>query len=472
MSGGRTPRGSLTRAVVGLTTAVAALAVLLTGLVTWQSAAHGAEQREREQLTRQATVLSRVPDLSPLLFDGAQVLGGPNGEEFAVLTPDGRVAGVATPALDTASRAALLAGRPVSTTGVLAGQEVLLVGRPSLRGGAVVLTEPYSVVERNTGRIRRSTVLPLVVGMVGAALAGALLARRTARPLVAAAHVAHRLAGGERGVRATVDGPREAAEIIHALDVLDAALARSESRQRDFLLSVSHELRTPLTALQGYAEALADGLIEPGRIPEVGRILADETQRLDRFLGDLLDLARLEAEDFRLDTGRTDLAALVAEAAAFWAGPGAGHGVCLRVEPAAGPEPAGPPPVVDTDAFRVRQLIDGLVRNALRVTPAGGDLVLAVRPAAGGGAHLQVRDSGPGLTDDDVRVAFDAGALYERYRATRPVGSGLGLAIAHRLSGLLGGTIGVEGHGPEGGAAFTVTLPPTAGRADRAGQAL
>ncbi|GHH83647.1 two-component sensor histidine kinase [Kitasatospora indigofera] len=498
MSRGHSSGGSLTRNIVGSTTAVAALAVLLTGLVTWQTAAHGAEQREREQLTRQATVLSRVPDLSPLLFNGAQALGGPNGEEFAVLTPDGRVAGAATPALDLASRAELLAGRPVSTTGVLAGQEVLLVGRPGPRGGAVVLTEPYSVVERNTGRIRRSTVLPLVAGLLGAALAGALLARRTARPLVAAARAAHRLADGERGVGAVVDGPREAAEIIRALNVLDASLARSENRQRDFLLSVSHELRTPLTALQGYAEALADGLIEPERLPEVGRILAGETLRLDRFLGDLLDLARLEAEDFRLDTGRTDLSALVAEAAAFWAGPGEGQGVRPRVELAAGPEPvgpgspgpepagpgspgpepvgpgspgpepagpgsAGPPVLVDTDAFRVRQLIDGLVRNALRVTPAGGDLVLAVRPAAGGGAHLEVRDSGPGLTDDDVRVAFDGGALYERYRATRPVGSGLGLAIAHRLSGLLGGTIRVEGHGPEGGAVFTVTLPPTVG---------
>ncbi|MFD8985228.1 ATP-binding protein, partial [Streptomyces sp. NPDC059564] len=66
---------------------------------------------------------------------------------------------------------------------------------------------------------------------------------------------------------------------------------------------------------------------------------------------------------------------------------------------------------------------------------------------------------GPGLTEDDVRVAFDSGALHERYRGTRPVGSGLGLAIAHRLTGRLGGRIRVEGHGPEGGACFTVTLP-------------
>ncbi|MFD8984537.1 histidine kinase dimerization/phospho-acceptor domain-containing protein, partial [Streptomyces sp. NPDC059564] len=383
-------RGSLARNIVVLTTVVAALAVALTGLIAWQTAAHGAEQRERDQLTRQATVLSRLPVLSGALFNGAQALGGPNGVELAVIAPDGTVSGTATPAVDLVSKSALLAGRAVSTTGVLGGQEVLLVGQPGVRGGAVVLTEPYAVVTHNTNQIRRNVIAPLIAGMLGAALAGALLARRIARPLVKAAQVAHRLADGERGVRAPVDGPRETEDIGRALNGLDAALAHSENRQREFLLSVSHDLRTPLTALQGYAEALADGLIEADRVPEVGSILADETRRLDRFLADLLDLARLEADDFRLDTAPADLGAVLAEAAAFWSGPCARDGVELRLER------PGRPVVVATDAFRVRQLLDGLVRNALRATPRGAPLVLAVDAAPDGGAALQVRDGGPG----------------------------------------------------------------------------
>ncbi|GHI83414.1 HAMP domain-containing sensor histidine kinase [Streptomyces xanthophaeus] len=450
-------RGSLVRNIVLLTTVVAALAVGLTGLIAWQTAARGAEQRERDRLTRQATVLSRLPALSEALFNGAQVLGGPNGVQLAVVAPDGKVSGTASPAVDRASKSALLAGKPVSTRGLLGGEEVLLVGQPGVRGGAVVLTEPYTAVTHETNGIRRSVVLPLIAGMCGAALAGAFLARRIARPLVKAARVAHRLADGERGVPAPVDGPRETAEIGRALNVLDAALEHSENRQREFLLSVSHDLRTPLTALQGYAEALADGLIEADRLPEVGAVLADETRRLDRFLEDLLDLARLEADDFRLDVAPADLGAVLAEAAAFWTGPCARRGVGLRLER------SGRPVVVETDAFRVRQLIDGLVQNALRVTPEGAPLVLAVRPAADGGAELQVRDGGPGLTDDDVRVAFDRGALHARYRDTRPVGSGLGLTVAHRLTGRLGGAVRVEGHGPEGGACFTVTLPRAPG---------
>ncbi|MER6632552.1 ATP-binding protein [Streptomyces sp. NPDC000987] len=122
-------------------------------------------------------------------------------------------------------------------------------------------------------------------------------------------------------------------------------------------------------------------------------------------------------------------------------------------------ERPGRPLVIATDGFRVRQLVDGFAENALRVTPAGKPLVLALAPE-GGGARIQLRDGGPGLTDDDVAVAFERGALTARYRGVRAVGSGLGLAIAHRLTTRLGGTIGAEGRAPEGGACFTVRLPP------------
>jgi two-component system sensor histidine kinase BaeS len=107
--------------------------------------------------------------------------------------------------------------------------------------------------------------------------------------------------------------------------------------------------------------------------------------------------------------------------------------------------------------------VDGLCENALRIVPPGAPLVLAARlDQAGGtggtGGIVEVRDGGPGFTDDDLAVAFERGALYQRYRGVRKVGSGLGLALAARLVRRLGGTI-EAGHAPEGGARFTVTLP-------------
>ncbi|MFD1271406.1 sensor histidine kinase [Streptomyces kaempferi] len=260
------------------------------------------------------------------------------------------------------------------------------------------------------------------------------------------------MAEGERGLRAAPGGPRELTDLTGALNVLDKALAHSENRQREFLLSVSHELRTPLTATLGYAEALADGVVGPQELPMVGETLLSETRRLERFVQDLLDLAHLETDDFRVETRPVDLDALVGKAGTVWADRCARHGVVFRVER------PGRALTVETDGVRVRQMIDGLAENALRVTPAGAPLVLALTPD-GDGARLQVRDGGPGLTPEDAAVAFERGTLHARYQGVRPVGTGLGLAIVHRLAQRLGGTVTARGHGPEGGACFTVRVP-------------
>jgi two-component system sensor histidine kinase BaeS len=106
----------------------------------------------------------------------------------------------------------------------------------------------------------------------------------------------------------------------------------------------------------------------------------------------------------------------------------------------------------------VRQVVDNLAENALRVTPAGAPIVLALRPGGDGQVDVEVRDGGPGLTDEDLPVAFDRSVLHDRYRGVRPVGTGLGLALVAGLADRLGGRA-VAGHAPEGGARFTVTLP-------------
>ncbi|MBT1093409.1 HAMP domain-containing sensor histidine kinase [Streptomyces sp. Tu102] len=449
-------RGSLTRSIVLLTSAVAAVAVLLTGLFAWRTIRTNADAQERDQLSRQAEVLARTPPLASWMLDRQQRIAGPEDIKLAIVRPSGEIDGPAAVAVDAASREALLAGDSVSTTARLDGDDVLLEGAPTLVGGGLVLTQPMGAVDQATNRMRGSLVLPLILGLTGAALAGALLARRLARPLVTAARTAHRLSEGARGVTVPAEGPAEVAELAGALNTLDTALTHSENRQRDFLLSVSHEIRTPLTTARGYAEALADEVITGDEVPDAGRILRTEIERLEHFVGDLLALARLEADDFRLDIVEVDLDALVAETATAWSARCARHEVDFRVER---PER---PVLITTDGFRVRQLLDGLAENALRVTPAGQPVVLALR-ADGADALLEVRDGGPGLTDDDIEVAFVRGALTDRYRGVRPVGSGLGLAIAHRLAGRLGGSITARGGAPEGGAWFTVRLPPYPG---------
>jgi two-component system sensor histidine kinase BaeS len=272
------------------------------------------------------------------------------------------------------------------------------------------------------------------------------------RPLRAAAAAARQISAGDRRVRLAAGSPGEVAAVSTALNDLAAALASSEDRQRLFLTSISHELRTPLTTMKGYAEALADGLVAGGEVREVGQTMLAEGQRLDRLVADLLALARLEADDFPLEVVRVDLVGLATAAVSSWTSRCEAVGVVLHAD-------VPPYPVmVATDPGRVRQVVDGLLENALRVVPPGGPIVLQVADLAGSGV-LEVRDGGPGLTDEDLAVAFDQGALHGRYQGVRAVGTGLGLALAHRLVSRLGGRL-EAGHAPEGGARMTVVLPP------------
>ncbi|MEU9277138.1 HAMP domain-containing sensor histidine kinase [Streptomyces sp. NPDC048342] len=454
--GSRPP--SLRWVLAAATASVALLAAALTGVTAWQAAGRQAEHRERDQLGRQAQALARLPALSTLLAQGAGPYAQVAGVRVAVIAPDGSVSGPAAAVLTHADRDTLLAGHELSSSGSLGGEQILVEGRPGRNGGAAVLTRPATYVQEAVDGTRRALVLPLLIGLCGAALVGAVAGGRIARPLATAAAAAGRLAAGERGLPGhRPGGTAEADALHHSLAVLDAALADAEQRQREFLLSVSHEIRTPLTVVTGYAEALADGVVAADEAAQVGTTLLSETHRLEAFTSDLLALARLEADDFRLDPAPTDLADVLGQAAAAWRVKADEYGVVLRTE-----LPAGPVEAV-TDGFRVRQLLDGLIGNALRVVPAGAPVVLALRagePGGPDGPQLQVRDGGPGLAPEDEATAFRRGVLRDRYRATRPVGSGLGLAIADKLAARLGGRITVVGHGPEGGACFTVRLPP------------
>jgi two-component system sensor histidine kinase BaeS len=199
-------------------------------------------------------------------------------------------------------------------------------------------------------------------------------------------------------------------------------------------------------------------MIPASDLSEVGGTLVEESERLDRFVRDLLELARLESEDFGVQPEPVDLGQLVVSATEAWAGLAAR--LRVRFEVAAPPEPV----VVWADPMRLRQMVDGLVENALRVNPAGQALDLVIdtveHPAEHGQAtaRLRVRDRGPGLTQQDLDVVFERGALHERYRDSRPVGTGLGLSIAHRLAVRMEIGLAVEA-ADGGGAVFTLSIP-------------
>jgi two-component system sensor histidine kinase BaeS len=449
----RTRGVSLRTRILAATVIVALVAVLVTALAALQLVRSVDTSSARDALSAQVNRLANAkPTARAAIIDGLSQLDD-SGTLISEVSASGAVTGSAKVPLRVVRL--LRAGRDVSTTERSAGTTYLLEARPTAQGGGVVALQDVGTVQAVTPTVIGRILIALAIGFVVAVVAAFFVARVLAKPLVNLAGTARRMAAGQRNVPMEPSGISEVSDVEAALGALDQALVHSEGRQREFLLSISHELRTPLTAIRGYAEALGDGLVPADQVAQVGKTLEAESERLTAFTTDLLALARLEADDFSLRSGSVDLGQVLADAAGAWRAAASSGGVVVEVV-------ASGALVVTTDAARLRQVIDGLIENALRVSPAGSRVELSARrtgEASGGTAAIvEVADGGPGLTAEDAAQAFERGVLRERYRDARPVGTGLGLSIAARLVERMGGTISARS-GVNGGAVFRVSLP-------------
>lgn len=239
---------------------------------------------------------------------------------------------------------------------------------------------------------------------------------------------------------------RLAAAKASALDV-----AREKSR---FLAFLSHEIRTPLTGILGVADILQDSVsgAEPRRL---ARTISESGNHLDRLLGDLLDLSRLEAGKLTVSPFPFDLREFAVEARDLWQSRIASKRLDLRIH-----VDSGSVPRIEADAVRIRQILFNLMSNALKFTESGHvSVALGTIDTAGKLAlRMTVSDTGCGISDADKARMFDAFEQASATTAQTHGGTGLGLSIAKGLTARLGGRITLADN-PGGGSVFTVTLP-------------
>ncbi len=234
-----------------------------------------------------------------------------------------------------------------------------------------------------------------------------------------------------------------------ALREREAALAEAERLKREFVGNVSYELRTPLTTIIGYSELLergGEGLSERGR----GHVAAVRTAaiQLGRSIDDVLDIAQIDADEMALDMEDVDVARLLESAAGRWAAAAESTKVLLTV---AGGADVG---LIRGDSRRLGQMLDHLIENGLRQTPAGGLVTLAAE-RGGGEVRLIVSDTGRG-------IPFHVQAhIFDRFVGRDQGGPGLGLALVKALVELHGGWVALESE-PGAGATFTCHLPEVA----------
>ncbi len=309
--------------------------------------------------------------------------------------------------------------------------------------GAVLTSEDRFLHERLNRLHLIAGALALVIGLCAAAV----IARALSRPLRQLTDGARKMQSGELRTRVEPDGAPELRELANAFNRLADTLAREEEIRKEAAADVAHELRTPLAGIVSRIEAAQDGVL-----PDERRNLDamhTEALRLTRLVEDLGRLAEAQQPGLTLHKGPVDLRELVAERAGAYRDDIEAKGLALEERLADS--------TVHGDRGRLGQIVDNLLSNALRYTDAGGTITIELAQRAGE-AHLEVRDTGIGISGEDLPYIFDRFWRGEPSRARRTGGAGIGLAIVRELVRAHDGRIDVESK-PGQGSCFRVTLP-------------
>jgi two-component system OmpR family sensor kinase len=323
---------------------------------------------------------------------------------------------------------------------------VRLGGKQGQVFGALVVAKPRTELQQAFTTLMERLGLAFLGGILVAGLLGWYLSRRITRPVLALSRAADEVARGRYEVAVPeVPGGGEIRHLAGRFGQMAERLAEAEQRERNFLMSVSHELRTPLTAIRGHVEALREGVADDPAVRASSLdVIAVEAARLERLVGDVLDLAKLDAHRFTLLHEEVDMGRLCEQAYGAFGEEARRRGIEYRRE-------FENAPVIVSDGDRVLQIISNLLSNAFRWTPDGGTVELSLG-AENGSVSVAVDDTGPGIAPEERERIFRA------FWSKDNSGTGLGLAISHELARALGGRIELESE-PGRGSRFELVLP-------------
>lgn len=297
--------------------------------------------------------------------------------------------------------------------------------------------------------IERRLLWASIAGFLTALALSAVVGEWLVRPLKRITHGVRQLASGDLGHRVDVAGPAEIAELSEDFNRMAQALDRSEESRRQMVADVAHELRTPLSILIGYLEALRDGVVPEGA--DALAVASTQAQHLHRLIQDLQDLALADAGELTMARELVDLADLGDRLTADWELEAHRKAVTLSFQGSRDDL------WVFADGQRLRQALDNYVANALKYTPAGGQVTVRAS-RHDDWCRVEVADTGPGIPPDDLAHVFDRFYRVDRARSPGTGGFGLGLSITQHLIERQGGHVGARSRLGEG-AVFWLELP-------------
>ncbi|MFC4102333.1 sensor histidine kinase [Paenibacillus xanthanilyticus] len=303
--------------------------------------------------------------------------------------------------------------------------------------------------ERDVNRFVQPYLLSMLVTIPLAVAIYFVLGRRLARPLREMSQTALQYAKGDFSRKVEVRSEDEIGQLGQAINYMGEELESLENQRREFLANVSHDLRAPLTSINGFLTALTDGAIPPDKQQRYLELMKESSDRMMKLVGDLLDMARIEAGQFRLEKVRFNLSEQTRKTIARMEPLFAQQRVSVSLE--------GPAEdlYVTADPDRIDQVLANLLQNAIFYSPAGSRVDVSLREEKGL-ARIIVRDYGIGIAPEELTRIWERFYKGDQSRS-RKVGTGIGLSIVKHILDLHGARIEVESEVGQG-TTFAITI--------------
>jgi len=340
------------------------------------------------------------------------------------------------------------------------GEEWVTVSRPfSISGippfgltaeGVILVHSKLPTMQNTKYSIPRIFVISGGIGSLVAFLLVFILTRRLVRPLTEMRLAARSIAAGDFSKRIAIRGEDEIAELSRSFNFMVDALENLENTRREFLSNISHELRTPMTTIKGFIDGILDGVIPPENQNTYLSIVRDEVRRMEKLVNDILDLARLQAGDSKLNMTVFDINETVRRCVISL------QQMFIRKNLEFTAEFETERLFVRADADAIQRVLLNLLHNAVKFTPEGGNII--VRTSSNHDTvQVEVEDNGPGIPKDELPHVFERFYKADKSRGLDKTGVGLGLAIVRNI--ILSHHETIRAESEEGrGAKFIFTL--------------
>jgi len=308
--------------------------------------------------------------------------------------------------------------------------------------GIIYLYVPLAKISELTDDFSNLWLVAAFLFVIVSVYIGRLLVRKLTRPLEVMKSATEKLSEGDYSVRVPIHSKDEMGQLGTAFNFMSVSLQREDERKKEFLANVSHELRTPISYVKGYSQAILSGLVKNEQEEDQYlRLIHREASRMERLVGDLLDLSRFDSDEFRLELTPLPLAQLIEDSMQKYIPRIKDKGLDLKYA-------LDPDIIINGDEGRIEQVVQNIIDNALNYTEHGG-IEITLSPYEKG-CLLTIEDTGIGIPEDDIQRLTQRFFRVNKARTRSDGGTGLGLSIASKLVYLHGGQIKIESEHKKG----------------------